>query len=135
MELSTNQIWNPNLIVDFGLIRNPKTDSSRQLWFWSNFNRLQLNFDLFWIKDQFRDRKSQLNDQKIQFKDRKSGLNYWKSRFIQKTSIYISKFDLYWKIRSIFDINWLFRSYSRRNSYRRKKFDWFRRQFWIQKVD
>ena len=54
------------------------------------------DFDLFRLKDRFRDWKSQLNEQKMQLNDQKSQFS------ISKKSIYIEKVDQFWSISIIF---------------------------------
>ena len=46
------------LIIDFSPIRNPTSNSSGQLWFRSKF-------DLFWLKDRFKDWKIGLKIEKF----------------------------------------------------------------------
>ena len=86
------QLGDPNLILVVEL--NLKSEFDRQFWFWnpmtdsSQWSQFRLNYDLFWLKDWFRDQNSQLNDRKSHLNDQKIWLNDQKSQFI-----YIKKVD------------------------------------------
>ena len=85
-------------------------DIDRRFWFdttdSSRRSRFRSNFDLFWLKDWSRDRKSWFNDQKSQLKDRKSWLNDWKSWLNdQKSQFFIKKLILYQKDNQIWSIS------------------------------
>ena len=101
---SSNLIWNPNSIVNFGPIRNPTTKSSQRSRFQNNINIFWSKFDLFWLKDQYKDQKGWLKDWISQSKDRK-GQFLSKSRFISKNLIKFDHFLLksnYFWLKSIY---------------------------------
>ena len=77
------------LIVNFGWIWNPMTNSSWWSRIRSNINHFRSKFDLFWLKDWYRDWKSQLNNWSSPLKDRKI-------QFLLKKLIYIEKKDQIW---------------------------------------
>ena len=89
---------------NFSPIQNPTTDLSWQLRFRSNLNHFQSEFDLFRLKDRFRDWKSWINDRKIRLKDWKSQLHDQKIDFYPKSWSNLIYFDYF------FDINWILRS-------------------------
>ena len=61
------------------------------------YDHFRSNFDLFRLKDRFKDRKSQLNDWKSQLNDQKVDL-YQKSQFLSKKSIEFDLFQLFFNI-------------------------------------
>ena len=80
---STSDFKISNSIANFGQIGISMTILSRQSRFWSNF-------DLFRLKDGFRDRKSRLNDQKVNL----FGKSQSNSIYFDSFCIYIKFFDL-----------------------------------------
>ena len=94
--LSSNRIWNPNSIVDFSGIRNPTRKLSRGLWFWCKIDLFQSKFDLFLLKDWYKDRKGRLKDRKSRLKDKKSWLKDQKGQFLSKKLIKFNHFRLKW---------------------------------------
>ena len=62
--MSSNRFWNPISMVDFGLIQNPMTDSSRRFRFRSEFDQFLITvnqnqtflikIDHFWLKNKLK---------------------------------------------------------------------------------
>ena len=88
---SSNWIWNPNSIVEFGLIRNPATKWSRRGQFRYKIDIFQSEFDLFLLKAWYKDWKGQLKDRKGRLKHQKSQLKDQKGQFLSKKLNYIEK--------------------------------------------
>ena len=120
-----------------------RSSITTQIRFQRRFRVDDRNFDLILIKvyqfwsnfDQKID-QSQFKDRKSQFKDRKSQLNDLKYQLNDRKSLFISKKLIeFYRFRLILNINQLFWSYSRPNSYRRDDFDLLGLLFWIKNVD
>ena len=108
----SNWIWNPNLIVDFSPIQNAVTKSSRRSRFRYKIDLFQSKFDLFRLKDWYKNRNGRLKYWKSWLKDQKDQFLSKKLIFIQKGSqirpflIKIKLFSIKIDLKhTIFDLN------------------------------